>query len=175
MTSDCQGKLDPSIVAECFHEHGESLRRFVSGLVRDTQLATDIVQTAFVRLAERGHEVDPGKRRAWLYRVAYNESMLQRRRHAMDDRALQRAVWSRETMVEAAVEDLVRGEMIERVREALRHLPPALQDVVRLRIYEEKTFAVIARELDIPLGTALGRMRSALQKMRQTLSDERED
>ena len=28
-----------------------------------------------------------------------------------------------------------------------------------MRIYEEKTFATIAKELKIPLGTALGRMR----------------
>ena len=38
-----------------------------------------------------------------------------------------------------------------------------------MRIYEEKTFAVIAQELDIPLGTALGRMRSALAKLRKIL------
>jgi RNA polymerase sigma-70 factor (ECF subfamily) len=38
-----------------------------------------------------------------------------------------------------------------------------------MRIYEEKTFAMIAQELGIPLGTALGRMRTALAKLRKTL------
>jgi DNA-directed RNA polymerase specialized sigma24 family protein len=38
-----------------------------------------------------------------------------------------------------------------------------------MRIYEEKTFAVIAKELKIPLGTALARMRSAVMKMRTRL------
>jgi len=41
-------------------------------------------------------------------------------------------------------------------------------------IYEEKTFAVIAEELGIPLGTALARMRSALEKLRRRLSSEEE-
>jgi RNA polymerase sigma-70 factor (ECF subfamily) len=36
-----------------------------------------------------------------------------------------------------------------------------------MRIYEEKTFATIAEELGIPLGTALGRMRTALQKLQR--------
>ena len=33
----------------------------------------------------------------------------------------------------------------------------------------EKTFAVIAEELKIPLGTALGRMRLATKKLREAL------
>jgi RNA polymerase sigma-70 factor, ECF subfamily len=51
------------------------------------------------------------------------------------------------------------------VRRALMELPSPQQQVVRMRIYEGKTFAVIAQELGIPLGTALGRMRTALQKL----------
>ena len=34
-----------------------------------------------------------------------------------------------------------------------------------MRIYEEKTFAVIAEELSIPLGTVLTRMRLALKRL----------
>ena len=43
--------------------------------------------------------------------------------------------------------------------------------VVRMRIYEEKTFARIAKELKIPIGTALGRMRAALIKLRARLDE----
>jgi RNA polymerase sigma-70 factor (ECF subfamily) len=38
-----------------------------------------------------------------------------------------------------------------------------------MRVYEEKTFAQISDELKIPLGTALGRMRAAMEKMRARL------
>ena len=48
----------------------------------------------------------------------------------------------------------------------LDQLSPDQRQIVRLRIYEEKTFAEISRELKIPLGTALGRMRAALQKLK---------
>jgi hypothetical protein len=44
-----------------------------------------------------------------------------------------------------------------------------------MRIYEEKTFAVIAKELKIPLGTALGRMRAAMIKLRARLAEEGTD
>jgi RNA polymerase sigma-70 factor (ECF subfamily) len=42
-----------------------------------------------------------------------------------------------------------------------------------MRIYENKSFAQIAGELRIPLGTALTRMRAALGKLRLQLADER--
>jgi RNA polymerase sigma-70 factor (ECF subfamily) len=51
----------------------------------------------------------------------------------------------------------------------LASLRPEERQVVRMRIYEEKTFAAIANELKIPLGTALGRMRTALLKLRAKL------
>ena len=49
----------------------------------------------------------------------------------------------------------------------LAGLPDKQRQIVHMRIYEEKTFAVIAEELDIPLGTALARMRTALAKLRK--------
>ena len=64
---------------------------------------------------------------------------------------------------------LLRGEAVERMQQALEQLPVDQRRVVRMRIYEEKTFAVIAEELNIPLGTALGRMRVALSKLRIAL------
>ena len=44
-----------------------------------------------------------------------------------------------------------------------------------MRIYEEKKFVEIADELNIPLGTALGRMRSGLQKLRTSLENKNEE
>jgi RNA polymerase sigma-70 factor (ECF subfamily) len=52
------------------------------------------------------------------------------------------------------------------MRGAIELLPDEQQRIVRMRIYEQKTFAVISEELNIPLGTALSRMRSALAKLR---------
>jgi RNA polymerase sigma-70 factor (ECF subfamily) len=167
--------LDSKIVGDCYRDYSEMLRRYVYGLVRDAPLAGDIVQTAFVRLAEQGGQIEPTKRRAWLYRVAYNQAMLLRRQDAVGQRAGQRAAWSHEVAEEAADEGLVRAEAVEQVRAAIGRLPIKLQEIVRLRIYEEKTFAVIAKELKIPLGTALTRMRTALQQLRHALADDWED
>ena len=74
---------------------------------------------------------------------------------------LRRIAWHTSGAAGSADEPLLRLESVQSVREALEELPPEQRQVVRMRIYEEKTFATIAKELKIPLGTALGRMRAA--------------
>ncbi len=67
---------------------------------------------------------------------------------------------------------MLRSETTERVRQALGELPPDQRQVVEMRIYEDKTFAVIADELSAPLGTILTRMRLALKRLSRRLGSE---
>ncbi len=166
------GELNPSVVASLYLEHGEEIRRFLIGLLRDPHLAADVLQATFAKLVERGHESREETRKAWLFRVAYHEAMYVRRRGAVGDRVVQQVAWMLPEASEHAEGPLLRFEIVDRVRRALEELPPDQRQVVRMRIYEEKTFAVIADELQIPLGTALGRMRTALQKLKGMLGEE---
>ena len=56
------------------------------------------------------------------------------------------------------------------VRKALGGLPEEQRRVVLARVYDDKTFAEIAGEFGLPLGTVLTRMRRALEKLRRTMS-----
>ena len=173
MSAADYGKIDPATVADLYARYGAELQRFLVGLLRDSQLAADAVQATFVKLAEYGHNSREESRKGWLFRVAYHEAMLLRRRQAIDDAALRRTAWDRESVGESAEAELVRAETVQRVRQAISELSAEQQQVVRMRIYEEKTFAVIAAELGIPLGTALGRMRTAMSKLRTKLDEQR--
>lgn len=169
MSAADEGKLDPSIVAALYLAHGEELRRFLLGLVRDPALAADVLQTTFARLVERGHETREETRKAWLFRVAYHEALAVRRREAVGDKVVRQVAWQANGEVTTAEDSLVRFEAVQHVKDELANLRPEERQIVRMRIYEEKTFAVIAQELKIPLGTALARMRSALSKLRKKL------
>lgn len=159
-------QLDPSIVAALYVEHVEELRRFLLGVLRDAQLTSDVLQATFVKMVQRGHETREGSRKAWLFRVAWHEALACRRRQGVGDRVLRQVAWHQNGAVGAADEPLLRLEAVEAVREALEELPPEQRQIVRMRIYEEKSFATIAKELKIPLGTALYRMQAALAKLR---------
>src|SRR5260221_130914 len=64
---------------------------------------------------------------------------------------------------------LMQRDNVQHVRDALKRLTPEQRTIVQKKIYEEKTFADIAAELGIPLGTVLTRMRKALQILRREL------
>jgi RNA polymerase sigma-70 factor (ECF subfamily) len=113
-------------------------------------------------------------RKAWLFRVAYHEAMAYRRREATGRRIIERAAWTSDAATAAADEPLSRFESVQAVREALEELPPEQREVVRMRIYEQKTFVVISEELQIPLGTALARMRSAVFKLQAKLAKKKD-
>ena len=166
-------KIDSAQVAQLYLDHGDELRRFLLGLLGDSQLAGDVLQTTFTRMVERGHETREETRKAWLFRVAYHEAMAIRRRDKVGDRAIRRLAITKEGSSPSADTPLLRFEEIEKVRVALDELPADQRRVVRMRIYEDKTFAVIAEELGIPLGTALGRMRAAMAKLKKRIEDDR--
>jgi RNA polymerase sigma-70 factor (ECF subfamily) len=162
-------RLDTAVVAALFADYEQELLSFLQGVLRDRQAASDVLQTTFAKLTERGHEVRQESRKAWLFRVAFHEAMLLKRKAATGDRVLRQAAWTRPEAESGADERLIRSEAAERVRAALDELPAEQRRIVRMKIYEEKTFAVIAAELNIPLGTALARMRSGLEKLRRKL------
>ncbi|HEX8200582.1 MAG TPA: RNA polymerase sigma factor, partial [Isosphaeraceae bacterium] len=109
--------------------------------------------------------------KGWLFRIAYHEALTLRRRQATRDRAHRRLAPLRQTSPERPEESLIRGETVEAVRRALAELPEEQRRVVWARMYEDKTFAQIAAESRLPLGTVLTRMRRALEKLRRHLRE----
>jgi RNA polymerase sigma factor (sigma-70 family) len=167
-------KIDAAIVAALYLEHADELRRFLTGVLRDADLAGDVLQAAFARLIELGHTVREGtSRKSWLFSVAYHEALAIRRRAATEQKVVGRlaAGLDETTGAERADARLVRWETVERVRAALNRLPPEQREVVRRRIVEEQKFAEIAAELKLPLGTVLSRMQLALAKLRKSLEE----
>jgi RNA polymerase sigma factor (sigma-70 family) len=72
-------------------------------------------------------------------------------------------------LVPAVEDELVQQETVTRLRELLDKLPPDQRDVVERRMHREQTFAEIAAELNLPLGTVLTRMRLATQRLQRWL------
>lgn len=169
--ADGQEQISPEDVAILYREHREALRRLVNGILRDQGLADEVLQTVFGRLIEKADSIRDDVR-GWLFRVAANEAIQVKRRQAREKRAVDQATWlasSRQSDENPAEGSLIRDETLADVRRAIDALPEAQQQVVRMRIYENKKFAVIAAELDVPLGTVLTRMRLATERLGQAL------
>jgi RNA polymerase sigma factor (sigma-70 family) len=159
----------PSPAASLYAEVAGELRRLVLGVVRDQELADDVMQSTFVKAVEHGHEARVETCRGWLFRVAFHEALAARRGLATRDRGLRRLAGFRPRPDLVPEESLVRHETVEAVRKALLGLPEEQRRVVLARVYDDKTFAEIAGEFGLPLGTVLTRMRRALEKLRRTM------
>jgi RNA polymerase sigma-70 factor (ECF subfamily) len=57
------------------------------------------------------------------------------------------------------------------VRQALAALPPEQREVVRLKVYEQLTFAEISRSVRASVNTVASRYRYALEKLRKALGE----
>jgi RNA polymerase sigma factor (sigma-70 family) len=155
--------------AALYETHGEELRRFVFGVTRDHDLAGDVLQATFAKAVEQGHTARDETFKGWLFRVAFHEALTARRRRETRNEGNRRLAAMRLPAEPRPEETLIRNETAAAVREALAGLPEEQRKVVRARIYDEKPFAEIARELGLPLGTVLTRMRLALEKLRRAL------
>lgn len=169
--SDGEDRIDPESVADLYRQHAGEMRPFLAGVLRDRELADEVLQTVFRKALEKGHTATENIR-SWLFKVAWNEAMLVRRLQTRRAGVLQKAARSRgvsEGIPEDSEAAAVRQEMVAEVRRAIGQLPDEQELVVRMRIYEEKKFAVIAEELALPLGTVLSRMRAAMMKLEKSL------
>jgi RNA polymerase sigma-70 factor (ECF subfamily) len=162
--------MDSAEVAALYASYGAELRRFVLGVVRDPELTGDVLQATFARAIERGHTARTETIKGWLFQVAFREALTARRRHQAREQAHGRLAALGLLRGERPEEGLIRDETVAAVRKALAQLPPEQNRVVRARMYEDKTFAQIAAESGLPLGTVLTRMRLALEKLKRSLS-----
>lgn len=174
--------LEPEKVQAIYDEHFDSLQRFLVGVLRDSSAAADALQSSLIKLMEKGHLVQQQESmRSWLFRVAFNEAMLIKRREATGRKHAQSIAWKNQLSAGAdkgadprlsqSVHHAIRQEDILRVREALQQIPDSQRLVVEMRIYQGLKFREIAEQLSEPLGTVLARMQAGLKKLKPILNE----
>jgi RNA polymerase sigma-70 factor (ECF subfamily) len=167
---DQQGGVQQELLAALFHEYADRLRGMLWGVLRNRESVEDVVQTTFAKALESTDDVRSASWRSWLFQVAYNEAMLLRRKEGVQQRAFQKVVAGQLPAEETwPGNGLATRELADRVGRLLAELPAEQQEVVRRRMHEEQTFAEIAVDLGVPLGTVLTRMRLAMEKLRKAL------
>jgi RNA polymerase sigma-70 factor (ECF subfamily) len=135
--------------------------------------AEDVVHDAFVAVWRKidRFDADRGSLRGWLMTVIRNRSIdrLRSRRPAMDiDDADERALLR--SGVNPTWEAALRRTSAADVRAVLDELPDDQRRAVELAYFEGYTYREVAERTGVPPGTASGRLRLALAKLRDALS-----
>lgn len=134
-----------------------------TGSVED---ASDVVQEAFVRLAENRRKLaevrDP---RAWLLTVTHRLAVdaVRRRRRRRTDPV------EAHPFLEAPEEDPARSVDAGVASRALAALPAPQRDAIFLRHFEGCTFAEVGRITGVPTFTAASRYRLGIARLRRRM------
>ena len=135
--------------------------------------AQDAVQEAFLKCWRRRDQVGGiYNLRAWIFRVGLNSGRdLRRNVWRQRSRPLLGLEPSVERPAPSPADQLVRLEMLDRLRASLQRLRPEEREVFLLRQNTDRTYDEIARLRRVPVGTVKTQMRSALQKLRGVLQE----
>jgi RNA polymerase sigma-70 factor (ECF subfamily) len=157
-----------------FARHAGSLRAFLAARCRDADLAGELLQDVALRLVTAAPALDPTRDvRGYLFQVAANVWRDHLRKELVRDRARARLGAAGGRTAPPADERLLVRELRDAVARAVALLPAAQREVLELRRRSGLTFREIAERLGRPLGTVLGQMRAALEKIGAAVEDYR--
>jgi len=140
-------------------------------VTRSDRSAQDVVQEAFVAVWKDAGRFDPakGSLSSWLFALARHKAIdLIRRETNISKRTADVDLELQEASddVDEAVWIRVRRD---RVVAAMATLPEAQRTALELAFFGGLTHVEVAEKLDIPLGTAKTRIRTALLRLRETI------
>ncbi len=170
-----QGRIEYYDVLVERYQH--RLFGYLMQLVRDQQLAEDLLQETFIRLYQHYNSYRPiAKFSTWIYTIATNlvRSHMRRRMKMTTVDLEPREAGDRpiELADDApAVDELVMGRMtVEAVRDAMEKLPEEFRQVIILREIEELSYDEIVEILNLPLGTVKSRINRARGRLKELLA-----
>ncbi len=162
------GTGDTDALRVLYDRYGAILFGMALRLLRDRQAAEECTQDVFVAVWRSARTYDPGRASvsAWMITIARNRAVDLVRRRAARPADPYADVWQSDESPDAA--DLAAAaDGSSRVAAALAELPPPQREALTLAYFRELSHAEIAELLDIPLGTVKGRIRLALDRMRE--------
>jgi len=156
-------------IAFLLAKHGDELARHIRRMVRDDDVAQDILQDTMIRAHGALSRLAAGSNeRAWLYRIATNTSLNHLRAKARERDAMRRHAAERDTALEPHADG--RQEREDARRAALwaevGRLPQRQRMVLTLRIVDELDYEEIARRVGGSAAGARANVYQATKKLR---------
>jgi RNA polymerase sigma-70 factor (ECF subfamily) len=158
-----------------YDRHGSAAFSLAYRIAGNRTVAEDIVQEAFLSVwrASVRYQPERGNLRSWLLSVVHNRAIDALRRQVVHTRRQVDAegIEERKAAPELTDVEAFRRQEAQTIRSAMERLPTDQLRVVELAYFGGFTHSQIADMLGEPLGTVKGRMRLALDKMRDGLGE----
>lgn len=156
---------DEKAISLLYDNYADTLYGVAYKVVKDEDLAQDIVQESFVKIWKKSDSYDVTKAKlfTWLFRITRNTAIDKLRSiNTKSDKEIQIDV----SDVYNLGEQSIRPEFID-VKENLDKIEPKYRIVLEALFFEGMTQQEASDELDIPLGTIKSRLKIGLREMRK--------
>ncbi|MBI3173622.1 MAG: sigma-70 family RNA polymerase sigma factor [Chloroflexi bacterium] len=162
---------DPEAFGELVRLHQAGVFNVCYRMMGERREAEDMAQEAFIRAYERINTFDVERPFGpWMRRVAANVCLNQLAMHKPEHAELDEERDADPAPLPESGREV--QEEAERVRNALRKLPPHYRAVVELRHYQDLSYDEIAAELKIPLSDVKSHLFRARKILAESLSHE---
>ncbi len=157
-------------------KHRDKIFGFIYSKIKKQELTEDLFQdTLFkvVRTLKSGKYIEEGKFLPWVIRIAQNIVIDYFRKNNKMKKVYDTEEFSMFDILQDsgldAEKQMMKHQMIKKIRELIELLPEEQKLVLKLRVYEELSFQEISDKTGVSINTALGRMRYALINLRKII------
>lgn len=148
-----------------YDHYGDTLFGVAYKVVRDEELAQDVLQESFVKIWKKSDTYDPTKAKlfTWLFRITRNTAIDKLRSvNTKTEKEIQMDV---SDVYNLGIES-IKPEFLD-VRENLEKIEEKYQIVLDALFFQGMTQQEASDELDIPLGTIKSRLKIGLRELRK--------
>lgn len=165
---------DETALTVLYRTHGGYVHGLVRRVTGSEAAADDVTQEVFTRLWVEPGRVDPtrGSIRSFLGVMAHRRAVDWVRAESRREARQVRAAHGGADALDDVADQAALRQRADRVRAALAALPDSQRQAVELAYFGSLTYREVAARLDIPEGTAKSRLRLALARLAELLSDE---
>jgi RNA polymerase sigma factor (sigma-70 family) len=143
-------------------KYHDPIFNFIFRMIREREQVEDLTQEAFIKaFASLRSFNDEYAFSTWLYKIATNNSIDYIRKKKLQMFSIDKPIESRDSDFSfelpddsyEADRDLITGQRVAMLNEAIDRLPEKYRMVIRLRHVEERSYEEIAKQLKLPIGT----------------------
>lgn len=162
---------DDTSFEQLFKTHYNALHAYAQVILKDEDLAEEIVQGMFLKFWEKRESLQIQSIKAYLYRCVYNDSINYLKQEKTKSKYQEFTLHSMNTEHEPAAAKVELTELQQHLRAALNQLPEQCRTIFQMSRFDELKYREIADHLGLSIKTVENQMGKALKILRLKLAD----
>lgn len=153
-----------------YQRYSTALYSIALKIVKDKELAADILQDSFLKIWKNmsAYNSDKGRLFTWMLNVTRNTAIDKLRSEVDSQRVLSWDMFVERDHTSAIISTTNFGEID--LHSFIEKLPPERKEVIQLVYFQGYTHEEVSKYLMLPLGTVKSRVRKALEELRSVFS-----